>query len=144
MISKFIENGGKMLVMDSITNSLSTSNELISNFGMWINKKSDNLQLFDNISEIGENNSKGLIMTPYLSISGGEKTIVNERNETQIGVMDFYNEQTGKNGIIVVVVDSYNFRDQNMGGVFTEPNDEQLRIYDTEFLIFEEFLKISK
>jgi hypothetical protein len=144
LISKFIENGGKMLVMDSITNRLSTSNELISNFGMWINKKSDNLQLFDNISEIGENNSKGIIMSPYLSISGGEKTIVDERNETQIGIMDFYNEQTGKNGTIVVVVDSYTFRDQNMGGVFTEPNDEQLKIFDTEFLIFEEFLKINK
>jgi hypothetical protein len=144
LISKFIENGGKMLVMDSITNSLSTSNELISNFGMWINKKSDNLQLFDNISEIDENNSKGIIMSPYLSISGGEKTIFDERNETQIGVMNFYNEQTGKNGTIVVVVDSYTFRDQNMGGVFIEPNDEQLKIYDTEFLIFEEFLKISK
>ncbi len=144
LISKFIENGGKMLVMDSITNSLSTSNELISNFGMWINKKSDNLQLFDNISGIGENNSKGIIVSPYLSISGGEKTIIDERNETQIGVMNFYNERTGKNGTIVVVVDSYTFRDQNMGGVFTEPNDEQLKIYDTEFLILEELLKTKK
>jgi len=144
LISKFIENGGKMLVMDSITNSMSTSNELISNFGMWINKKSGNLQLFENISEIGENNSKGIILSPYLSISGGEKTIVDERNETQISFMNFYNELTGKNGTIAVVVDSYTFRDQNMGGVFTEPNDEQLKIYDTEFLIFEELLKTSK
>ena len=32
LISRFIDNGGKMLVMDSITNSMSTANELISNF----------------------------------------------------------------------------------------------------------------
>jgi len=144
LISRFIENGGKMLVMDSITNSMSSSNELISNFGMWINKKSDNLQLFENISEIGKNNSKGIIFSPYLLISGGEKTIVDERNETQISIMNFYNELTGKNGTIVVVVDSFTFRDQNMGGVFTEPNDDQLGIYDTEFLIFEELLKANK
>jgi len=140
LISNFIEKGGKMLVMDSITNSLSTSNELISNYGMWINKKSDNLQLFDNITEIGENNSKGKILSPYLSISGGDKIIVDERNETQISVMNFYNELIGINGTIVVVVDSYTFRDQNMGGVFTEPNDDQLDLYDTEFFIFEELL----
>jgi hypothetical protein len=140
LISSFIENGGKMLVMDSITNSLSTTNELISNFGMWINKKSDNHQLFDNITEISENNSKGNILSPYLSISGGEKIIVDDRNETQISVMNFYNELTGKNGTVVVAVDSYTFRDQNMGGVFTEPNDVQLDLYDTEFFIFEEFL----
>jgi hypothetical protein len=57
--------------------------------------------------------------------------------------MNFYNELIGKNGTIVVVVDSYTFRDQNMGGVFTEPNDDQLKIYHTEFLIFEELLKTS-
>jgi hypothetical protein len=140
LISSFIEKGGKLLVMDSITNSLSTTNELISNFGMWINKKSDNLQLFDNITEIGENNSNGNILSPYLSISGGEKIIVNERNETQISVMNFYNELIGINGTVVVVVDSYTFRDQNMGGVFIEPNDHQLDLYNTEFFIFEELL----
>jgi hypothetical protein len=139
LISRFIENGGKMLVLDSITNGMSTVNELISNFGMWINKKSDNLQLFDNITEVGENNSKGNVISPFLSISGGEKIIVDERNETQIGMMNFYNELTGRNGTIVVVVDSFTFKDENMGSVFTEPNEDQLDIYNTEFFIFEEF-----
>ena len=141
MINGFIENGGKMLVMDSITNSMSTTNELISNFGIWINKKSENLHLFGNISDIDENKSRGNILSPYLSITGGENIYVDERNETQISVMNFYNELTGKNGTVVVVVDSYTFREENMGGVFSEPNDEQLEIYKTEFFIFEELLK---
>ena len=141
MINGFIENGGKMLVMDSITNSMSTTNELISNFGIWINKKSENLHLFGNISDIDENKSRGNILSHYLYITGGENIYVDERNETQISVMNFYNELTGKNGTVVVVVDSYTFREENMGGVFSEPNDEQLEIYKTEFFIFEELLK---
>ena len=107
---------------------------------MWINKKSNNFQLSDNLTEIGENNCKGNILSPYLSISGGEKIFVNDRNETQISLMNFFNEQIGTNGTVVVVVDSYTFRDQNMGGVFTEPNDHQLDLYNTEFFIFEELL----
>lgn len=141
LIVGFIENGGKMLVMDSITNSKSTTNELISNFGMWITKKSEKLPLFDNMSDIDDNKSKGNILSPYLSITGGETKIFDERNETQIGVMNFYNELTGKNGTVVVVVDSYSFRDVNMGGVFNEPNDDQIEIYKTEFFIFEELLR---
>jgi hypothetical protein len=143
LISTFVEKGGKLLVMDSITNSRSTTNELISNFGMWINKKSNNYLLSENISEIGENNSKGNILSPYMSISGGEKIFVNNRNETKISLMNFYNELIGINGTVVVVVDSYTFRDQNMGGVFTEPNDIQRDLYNTEFFIFEELLDFN-
>jgi hypothetical protein len=141
LIIGFIENGGKILVMDSITNSMSTTNELISNFGMWINKKSINLNLFKNISNIDENKSKGIILSPYLSITGGENIYFDERNEIQISVNNFYNESIGKNGTVVVIVDSYTFRDANMGGVFFEPNYDQLEIYKTEFFIFEELLK---
>ena len=54
--------------------------------------------------------------------------------------MNLDNDKTGKNGTVVVVVDSYTFADVNMGGVFTEPNDDQLDIYKTEFFIFEELL----
>ena len=132
-----------MLVMDSITNSKSTTNELISNFGIWVNEKSENLNLFENISDIDENKSMGNLLSPYLSIIGGEKIYVDERNETQISLMNFYNEQTGENGTVVVVVDSYTFRDENMGGVFIEPTTDQLEIYKTEFFIFEELLKID-
>ena len=140
LIIGFIENGGKMLVMDSITNSKSTTNELISNFGMWINQKSDKFQVFENISDIDNNKSKGNILSPYLSITGGDTKIIDERNETQISVTNLYNELTGKNGTVIVVVDSYTFRDENMGGVFTEPNDDQKEIYKTEYYIFEELL----
>ena len=92
------------------------------------------------MSDAGENKSRGSILSPYLSISGGEKIIISERNETQIGVMNYYNDITGINGTIVVVVDSYTFRDENMGGVFNEPNEEQIELYKTEFLILEDIL----
>ena len=137
LIIGFIEKGGKMLVMDSITNSKSTTNELISNFGMWINKKSEKIHLFENITDISNQSN---ILSPYLSITGGENKFIDERNETQISITNLYNELSGKNGTIVVVVDSYTFRDENMGGVFNEPNDEQKDIYKTVYFIFEELL----
>lgn len=143
MINRFIENGGKILVLDGVINSVSTANEIVSNFGMWINKKTENISLLDNISDNDKNKSKGCILSPYLSITGGEKIYVSEKNETKISVMNFYNELTGKNGTFVLVVDSYTFNDLNMGGVFAEPNDAKLDIFKTEFFIFEELLKID-
>lgn len=141
LIIDFIQNGGKILVMDSITNSKSTSNELISNFGMWIIKKSKTLHLYENISAIDENKSIGSAISLYLSITGGETKFIDERNEKQISFTNIYNELTGKNGGILVVVDSFTFNDKNMGGVFTEPDNNQTDIYKTEFFIFEELLK---
>ena len=141
LIIDFVEKGGKILVMDSITNGKSTINELISNFGMWINIKNEDLQLYENISDINENKSIGNILSPYLSITGGENMFINKRNETSISIINFYNESTGRNGTVAVVIDSYTFRDEIMGGVFSEPNADQLEIYNTEFFIFDEILK---
>ena len=138
LVINFIEDGGKMLVMDSITNSKSTTNELISNFGMWINKKSEKFHLIENLTDI--DNNKSNILSPYLSITGGDTKIIDERNETQIGITNLSNELTGKKGTVVVFVDSFTFRDENMGGVLTEPNDDQKEIYKTEYFIFEELL----
>jgi hypothetical protein len=68
---------------------------------------------------------------------------INEKNETQISIVELHNKITGKNGTIVVVVDSYTFSDASMGGTFSEPNDNQILIYKTEYFIFEELLSIQ-
>ncbi len=139
-ITDFVENGGKVLVMDSITNSRSTANELIGNFGIWINYNTFDRSLYRGFNDTTNNSTVGNITSPYLTITGGEKILFIKNNETHASVAEFYNETTGKTGKIVVLVDSYSFSDFIMGGPFIEPDEGQLQIYNTEFYIFEEVL----
>ena len=139
-ITDFVENGGKILVMDSILNSDSTANELIGNFGIWINYNTLDRSLYRSFNDTTNNSTVGNITSPYLTITGGEKILFSENNETHASVVEFYNEATGKTGKIVVLVDSYSFSNSIMGGTFTEPDKSQLQIYNTEFYIFEEIL----
>jgi hypothetical protein len=139
-ITDFVEDGGKILVMDSILNSDSTANELIGNFGVWINYNILDRSLFNSFNDTPNNSTVGNVTSPYLSITGGEKILFDENNETQVSVVEFYNESTGKTGKIVVLVDSYSFSNSIMGGTFTEPDKHQLNIYNTEFYIFEKIL----
>jgi len=138
-ISAYIENGGNALVMDSITNSESTANDLIGNFGMWINYETLAQRLNRTIND-SNNATIGNITSPYLTITGGEKILVNEQNQTYANVVKIDNETTGKTGKLVVLVDSYSFSDVIMGGPFVEPDENQLEIYNTEYFIFEEIL----
>ncbi|MCK4416221.1 MAG: hypothetical protein KAU84_03625, partial [Thermoplasmatales archaeon] len=139
-ITDFVENGGKVLVMDSILNSDSTVNELIGNFGIWINYNTLDRSLYRSFNDTTNNSTVGNITSPYLTITGGEKILFSENNETHASVVEFYNEATGKTGKIVVLVDSYSFINSIMGGTFTEPDKNQLQIYNIEFYIFEEIL----
>lgn len=140
-IINFVENGGKVLLMDSITNGYSTANELIGNFGMWINYNTLDQSLYIKSNDTINNTIVGNISSPYLTITGGKKTLFIETNETQGSVVEFINETTGKIGQVVVLVDSYTFSDSIMGGTFIEPDERQMKIYNTEFFIFEEILK---
>lgn len=140
-IINFVENGGKVLLMDSITNGYSTANELIGNFGMWINYNTLDQSLYIKSNDTINNTIVGNISSPYLTITGGKKTLFIETNETQGSVVEFINETTGKIGQVVVLVDSYTFSDSIMGGTFIEPDGHQMKIYNTEFFIFEEILK---
>lgn len=45
-------------------------------------------------------------------------------------------------GIVAALVDSYTFSDLIMGGSFTVPGPYRQEIYNTEFIVFEEVLKI--
>ena len=139
-ITNYVENGGKILLMDSVTNGRSTANELIGNFGMWINHNAFDRKLYHTYNDTKNNLSVGNLTSPYLSITGGEKILLNEENETYASVVEFYNESSGKIGKVVVLVDSYSFSDTIMGGTFNEPDEYQRQIYNTEFYIFEKEL----
>jgi hypothetical protein len=139
-ITNYLENGGRILIMDSISNSHSTANELIGNFGMWINYNSLNQRVYLSNNGSRNNMSVGNITFPYLSITGGEKFFLNNNNQTYASVVEFINESTAKIGKVVVFVDSYSFSDSVMGGTFNEPDENQMEIYNTEFYIFEQIL----
>ncbi len=139
-VSSYLEQGGKVLVMDSISNSDSTANELIGNFGLWINYNTLNQNLYAGFSNSTNNTAVGNITSPYLSITGGESILISKDNETYASVVEFHNESTGEIGKLMVLIDSYSFSDPVMGGTFTEPDDQQLQIYNTEFYIFEQIL----
>lgn len=139
-INYFLENGGQILVMDSIRNAHSTANELIGNFGMWIDYNPVYQRLYTDINDTSINSSIGNITSPSLSITGGEKIIISGDNQSYANVVEFHNETTNKTGRILVLVDSYTFSDPVMGGTFTEPDDQQIQIYNTEFFIFEKVL----
>ena len=135
-ITTFVENGGRVLIMDSITNVDSTANEVLEPFGMSIHRNVSHPDLQYMI----ENLTAGNNTSPYLTVSGGEKIVVNETNETYLHVVEVSTGASGKTGKVVVFVDSFVFSNVLIGGTFTEPDDRQMMRYNIEFYIFEEVL----
>ncbi|MCJ7697314.1 MAG: GldG family protein, partial [Thermoplasmata archaeon] len=141
MLTTYLENGGRVLLMDSITNTKSTANELVGTFGIWITTNTDDHRVYHNLSEIDGNSPIGNITSPYLALSGGKRILIAGNNETYASMIEFSNETTGNLGKLVVVVDSYTFSDAVMGGTFTEPTERQRQIYETEFFLLDSVLK---
>jgi hypothetical protein len=141
MLTTYLENGGRVLLMDSITNIKSTTNELVGNFGIWVTTNTDDNLVYHSDSENDGNSSIGNITSPYLSLSGGKRILINGNNETYASMIEFSNATTGNLGKLVVVVDSYTFSDAVMGGTFTDPTEQQHQIYETEFFLFNSVLK---
>jgi len=141
MLSTYLENGGRVLFMDSITNAKSTANEFIGTFGMWITTNTVDQKVYRNETALNENASLGSIITPYLSVTGGQPLFNRGNNDTYASMIEFPNTTTGARGKLVVVVDSYSFSDAAMGGTFTEPTEQQRQIYATEFYLLNEILK---
>jgi hypothetical protein len=139
-LTTFVENGGRILLMDSITNTKSTANELIGNFGIWITTNINDQYLYLNRSDNSSQMSVGNITAPYITITGGNQILTNDKNEIYASMTKFINETSGDVGKLVVVVDSYTFSDAVMGGTFTEPTEQQHQIYTTEFFLFNEIL----
>jgi len=140
LLTTFFENGGRVLLMDSIRNPQSTANELLGNFGIWITTTMTDSVLRSNESENTSQIPIGNVTFPYLTITGGDQVLTNDKNEVYISVIEFNNTPNGEIGRLIVVVDSYTFTDAVMGGTFTEPTERQRSFYDTEFFLFKELL----
>jgi hypothetical protein len=143
LITDYITQGGNVLVMDSILNTNSTANDLLQNYGVWLSieysaqrvyKTNDTVNELNVSNNLANNQSIGNITSPYLVINGGDNLFLNEKNETSIAVVEI------GNGKIVVLVDSFTFSNEVMGGTFTEPDESLRSLYNTEYYLFEEFL----
>lgn len=137
LVAHYLEKGGHVLLLDSIKNPQSTANELVGQFGLWIETKTDEKLVILNTSSQGNDSEVGTIVTPRLTVAGGTPLLVDENNETYAQATQFISQTTGAAGKLVVVVDSYMFSDAVMGGTFTEPSEKQRRIYATEFYLLD-------
>jgi energy-converting hydrogenase Eha subunit B len=142
MVTGYLEHGGRVLLMDSITNQKSTANELLGSYGVWISPTTTTHTIYEANSTSDVNASVGALVTPYFSISGGTQLLLDSQNTTMASIVEVSNQTTGELGKLVVLVDSYSFCDTVMGNTFTEPTDQQHRLYDTEFFLFSQVLKL--
>ncbi|MEF8879113.1 MAG: hypothetical protein V5A64_05890 [Candidatus Thermoplasmatota archaeon] len=136
MVENYLENGGKVLLMDSIKNTDSTANQLLKRFNMSIFYNDSAYMVTSSGEEHPSDNTyPGNISMPLLTINGGEKVFVTQKNNSVLAVKNI-----GR-GKIVTMVDSYTFSNKIMGNSFTEPNKDLRQIYNFEYYIFEDILK---
>jgi hypothetical protein len=140
-ITSYLEHGGRILLMDSITNPQSTANELLGTFGIWISTDTSVEQMHENISSLHGNMSNLTLGHPSLILTGGTPLLLDPQNTTHACIVEFSNQTTGEHGKLVVLIDSYSFCDTAMGNTFTTPSDQQRQIYSTEFFLFNNVLK---
>ncbi len=125
-VKKYLEKGGKVLLMDGVSNISSTSNELLSSFGMEI-KRSRSVALPPAYSISWMNRFS---QNRAFAVGGGDAVI-----KSPEGVPVFSAARVGK-GMIGVMGFSGLFLNPAMGGSYrVKPNQQQKRIYDLEFNI---------
>ena len=128
-LDEFMQNGGKLLLMDNVNNSESTANDLLQYYNMDIIKINPNESLNSQ-----DNYSAGTVNQSYLNISGGQNIITDENNQSFFSICD-----VGE-GILAVYVDSSTFSDRYMGGVFIISDQKLNEIYGLEYYILEYLL----
>ncbi|MCP4118707.1 MAG: hypothetical protein GY737_25595 [Desulfobacteraceae bacterium] len=120
----FVENGGKVILLDSPRNSKTTSNRLLENFDMKIN--------FDALSDtiLFDHNKKPICKgIKSGTVSGGKPFIT-----TKDGLPVFSVTKRGK-GKIGVMANAHIFTNQQMGGTQIIPSAEQLEFFALEYYI---------
>jgi hypothetical protein len=125
-LKNYLQNGGRLLLMDAVTNQSSTADELLSYFGMKI-KRDRKVTLptaysTSWMSRMGQNSA--------FAIEGGEGVL----NSTD-GNPILSTAQVGK-GMIAVMTFSQLFTNPPMGGSYrVVPSPQQREIYNLEFNI---------
>ncbi len=132
-VNDYVNSGGMILLMDSALNADSSANQLLKDFDITLSYETSDYSLH-RLNDTISNLTIGNVSTPYLNIIGGEDVFIIEDNRTSMAVTEM------GEGKIVVVVDSYTFSNNVLGGTFTEPDGSLRKIYDTEYYIFEELL----
>jgi len=122
-IQSYVDEGGKVIVMDNSSNKKSSANELLQAFDMSLEYKPPQnmiLIIFDH----------KISTSPYsATVKGGEPVILTESKDAIVSVRKW-----GK-GSIVAISDSVLFSDRYMGTTSTIPNQQQEILYKLEFQI---------
>ncbi len=120
---QYLIQGGHILVIDSINNTYSTANQLL---------KLGNMTL-QSTTFSSENTSTNT--TRYLHIQGGTTLYQDARNRTFVSYAYPASGHQNTTGMLLVCVDSQQFKDNSMGGVFTDPTEQQRAVYAVEYLL---------
>jgi hypothetical protein len=123
-VKDYLENGGKVLVMDSADNDNSTADELLAGFGMKMNRgKNTTLPSAYSPSWMGTAGRNRAI-----AIEGGEALLRSSEGEPILSVV-----KVGS-GTVAALTFSRLFTNPPMGGSYrVAPNQQQRAIYDLEF-----------
>jgi hypothetical protein len=133
-ITQFVDMGGSVVVFDSIQNPESTANEVLGRFGLWLYVEESPIRIFSNSSDNAS--YLGNMSIPKLQISGGTRLGIDSENVSYIKGVEIENKTSGKIGKVVVVIDAYSFSNKILGGPLSDPDDEQLALYDTVFYLY--------
>jgi hypothetical protein len=132
-IVKYVAEGGKLLVLDTILNPGSTANQLLTNFGMSVTYKPVMQEMMQGESkerkaQNPESSKELYVLVP--TIIGG-----NPVWSAQNGIVLFSIANQGK-GRVAALVDSYAFSKAMMGHPMEIPDPVKRKLYDAEFDIF--------
>ncbi|MBU1941083.1 MAG: hypothetical protein KKC68_04860 [Candidatus Thermoplasmatota archaeon] len=135
VLSQCVDQGGCVVVFDSIENPGSTANEVLGGFGLWRYIDFENRVVLGNGSDV--NSSVGNVSLPVIRVSGGVSLGELVDGVSVIRGVEVVNDSTGVVGRVLVVVDASSFSNKVLGGPLSEPDREQLGLFDTIFFIYE-------
>ena len=125
-ISKYVHDGGKVLLMDSAGNTDSTSNELLRAFDMRI----DSTPIGQSVVRY-ESDKQVMTTDSACSIQGGQALISTDDGEAVFSI-----SQYGQ-GKVAVFSDSYLFSNAQLGDVSSIPTELQMQRSELEFWILQ-------
>jgi len=128
-IDGYLRKGGRILLLDSIQNELSTSNMLLENYGIEIQRYLKE----ENSSYIGTNLMSEYLI-PSISIIGGSPILKNHNSDAIISSV-----KVG-NGKLVIALDSSMFSTVGMKVPNYAPDNTTLGVFSSVFYLFEDVL----